>query len=665
MPKPPIDTVHVIFKTHLDVGFTDFARNVKRNYLERFIPAALMLAKQLYDTPNRFVWTTGSWIIYEYLEWASPANRRFMEEAIARGDIAWHAMPFTTHSEYMGREMFRFGLSLSRELDRRFGRQTIAAKMTDVPGHTRAIVPLLVEAGVKFLHIGVNPACRVPDVPATFTWRDPTSGAEVLMMYDADYGKATLVPGTRDAIHFAHTGDNLGPQWCEDVVNLYGRLRNEYPGAVVQASTLDAYAGQLIAARPVLPVVTAEIGDSWIYGTGSDPAKTAAYRAACRVYDSWLAEGKVKADDKKVTAANRPLMMVAEHTWGMDVKTHLHEWKSYSPEALTANRKHWNFVHLENSWREQREYIEQALQALDGQPLAAAMRNAIAATQPCRITTIDMQKVKPTVAIDIGRFRVKVGSTGAIVNLQDTKTGRTLATPKHPLGLVTYEMFSSADYRRYLRQYARDLPQHKAWAVPDLTKPGMDKASGGHFEVHPRLAGLWKYVDHDLTTVVAKLLMPTTIVRKFGAPRELWLTLIGQDEEPALSIDLQWFGKQATRLPEAMWLSFQPKLAEPKGWKLDKLGQYIAPDEAVSGGGRHLHAVWSGIRYQGSDGQLEIQALDAPLVAPGRRTLLHCDKKPIRLAGGMHFNLYNNLYGTNFAMWYEQDARFRFRVMVL
>jgi hypothetical protein len=31
-----------------------------------------------------------------------------------------------------------------------------AAKMTDVPGHTRVIIPLLAQAGVKFLHIGVN-----------------------------------------------------------------------------------------------------------------------------------------------------------------------------------------------------------------------------------------------------------------------------------------------------------------------------------------------------------------------------------------------------------------------------------------------------------------------------------------------------------------------------
>jgi len=30
------------------------------------------------------------------------------------------------------------------------------------------------------------------------------------------------------------------------------------------------------------------------------------------------------------------------------------------------------------------------------------------------------------------------------------------------------------------------------------------------------------------------------------------------------------------------------------------------------------------------------------------------------LSQGMHFNLHNNLWGTNFPMWFEEDCRFRF-----
>ena len=34
-------TIHLVFKTHLDIGFTDHAEKVRRQYHERFIPQAI------------------------------------------------------------------------------------------------------------------------------------------------------------------------------------------------------------------------------------------------------------------------------------------------------------------------------------------------------------------------------------------------------------------------------------------------------------------------------------------------------------------------------------------------------------------------------------------------------------------------------------------------
>src|SRR5664279_746275 len=89
--------IHVIFKTHLDVGYTDLAQNVVQNHFEHFIPAALDLADELKRRggAERFLWTTGSWLIYEYLLQAAPAERERMEAAIRIGDIVWHGLPFT------------------------------------------------------------------------------------------------------------------------------------------------------------------------------------------------------------------------------------------------------------------------------------------------------------------------------------------------------------------------------------------------------------------------------------------------------------------------------------------------------------------------------------------------------------------------------------------
>ncbi len=95
-----------------------------------------------------------------------------MEQAIQAGDIAWHALPFSWQTELMDRELIAGGVGLSKSLDRRFKRTTTGAKMTDVPGHTRAIIGPLSEQGVKFLDIGVNSASTPPDVPPVFLWKD-------------------------------------------------------------------------------------------------------------------------------------------------------------------------------------------------------------------------------------------------------------------------------------------------------------------------------------------------------------------------------------------------------------------------------------------------------------------------------------------------------------
>ena len=185
-----IQTVHLVFKTHLDVGYTDYTHNVVTKYFNTYIPQALDVAEQLRTRggPERLTWTTGAWLIYEYLAQAGLNERARLEAAITRGDIAWHGIPFTWWSEFLDPSLFACGLSLSQELDRRYGKHTIAAKMTDVPGHTRSIVPLLAQAGIQFLHIGVNPASTPPEVPPVFIWRDPPSGTEILVMYHKRWG---------------------------------------------------------------------------------------------------------------------------------------------------------------------------------------------------------------------------------------------------------------------------------------------------------------------------------------------------------------------------------------------------------------------------------------------------------------------------------------------
>src|SRR5689334_24452348 len=105
----------------------------------RLPPSATLFPYTTLFRSQRYVWTTGSWLLYEYLEQATSEERSRMEKAIAAGDIAWHALPFTWQTELLDATMISGGVGLSRELDRRFGKTTTGAKMSDVPGHTRGL----------------------------------------------------------------------------------------------------------------------------------------------------------------------------------------------------------------------------------------------------------------------------------------------------------------------------------------------------------------------------------------------------------------------------------------------------------------------------------------------------------------------------------------------
>jgi hypothetical protein len=93
---------------------------------------------------------------------------------------------------------------------------------------------------------------------------------------------------------------------------------------------------------------------------------------------------------------------------------------------------------------------------------------------------------------------------------------------------------------------------------------------------------------------------------------------------------------------------------------MEKMGQSISPLDVVHNGNRKLHAVGRGVFYSDDKNELAIETLDAPLVAPGAPSLLIFDNEQPAVEKGMHFNLYNNVWGTNFPLWYEEDARFRF-----
>lgn len=656
---PEVKHVLVMFKCHLDVGFTNTQAGVMRKYFDEYFPHAMRVATAMRQSgTDRYVWTTGSWILYEYLEQASSAQRRRVEHAVAAGDLAWHALPFTWETELMDRSMIEGALGLSQSLDQRFGRTTIGAKMSDVPGHSRGLVGPLAAHGVKLLDIGVNDASTLPDVPALFVWKDP-EGASLIMMYHHGYGGIVQPPDSKLAVAVEMRNDNDGPHSVEEITKIYAGLRNQFPHAQVTAANLSEIAAAVEPYRNRLPVVTQEIGDTWIYGVSSDPIKVARYREVARLRIEWLAQGKFRVGDSTDRALLRRLALCAEHTWGVDTKR-LEDYRHYTPKDLAAASSLPKFRWAESSWAEKRKNIDEGIANLP-EPLRNEARERLRALDPIEPDRAGLSPHPAGSEMETAHWVIALDpQTGAIQKLRAKSTGREWASAANPLALFSYQTLSKADYDRYAANY---VVIKTWWSVADFGKPKIEDFGAQSRAWTPAPADCWSGKVEGGHRLLAHLRIDDGEVEKSGRvawPGKMFLDLFLPDAEPVVNLSFLCFAKVANRLPEALWLSFLPQAPEPNGWMLEKVDRLVSPLDVVRGGNRQIHAVSRALHYQDAQGRFSIEALDAPVVALGEESPIAYSPAQPDIAKGIHFSLYNNAWGTNYIQWFGEDTRFRF-----
>jgi hypothetical protein len=658
-PNPDVKRVLAMFKCHFDAGFIDTQTAVVHRYFSQFFPQAIAIAEQSREPGNhRYVWTTGSWLLYEYLEQASAQDRRRMEQAIAHGDIAWHAIPFSWQTEMMDADMISAGIALSHALDARFGRTTTGAKMTDVPGHTRGIISPLTTQGVKFLDIGVNDASTPADLPPLFVWKD-TKGASLVVMYHHGYGTIMQVPGSDLAVAIIVGNDNSGPHSAAEIANAYSDLTHRFPNAQITACGLTEIANAIEPFRKNLPTVTREIGDTWIYGVASDPVKVARYREISRLRRSWIASGKFHSGDATDIALLRRLLLEAEHTWGTDTKTWL-DFDNYRPRDLAKMLDTKNYEVVEFSWTEKRQDLFDGIAALP-QPFRDEAQSAVRALAPQPPQIPGSSPLPAGKEIETAHFILAIDPhTGAIHRLHNKKTNREWASPDHPLALVSYQTLSPADYAHFFTNYIISAAD---WAKKDFGKPNIERFGAESREWQTTASKIEIADDGKTYHLLASLEIHDAEAFASGRaafPQKMYLKLTLPIAEPVVHLEFSWFQKPATRMPEALWLTFNPRVPDPQGWIMDKSGEPVSPFDVAAGGSRHLHAVSTGFRYRDHAHSFVVETLDAPLIAVGEKSPLNFSRTQPDLSGGVHCNLFNNAWGTNYIMWFGEDMRFRF-----
>ena len=705
----PITDVHIIQASHFDAGFAYTIKDVLQLWWYSHFPRAFAIGSAIAANASLadhlgLHFTAQCWLLDLFfncppdvpggLRCPTDAEKAAVQQSVRSGWLSWHAFPFNSEYELHGAGMLAAGVARCHALDDMFGLPRKAtASQRDVPGTTRSAIPALLAAGVTSFSNGVNGASTPPFVPRAFMWRDAVSGLSLpTMIHPYGYGgtsfeDAVIVPGLAHAMVFAWRGDNAGPpDSVSEIEGDFSYVQSQFPGAKVHFSNFDDFTAHLLdpAVLAQLPVVTAELGDTWVHGAGSDPVRLAFFRRAGALRSMCVERGECSENDPVVQNFTRLVLKCGEHTWGKDIKSFLHDTNHWANAELQAQLAAGasNFLDVLASWQEQRAWcIDYPIAALAqaGHPLGDQLRYALDDLRPSAPpSTAGFAPFAAGTVYNAGRWSIGFdAATGAISTLVDALTGATWASPADGslLGVGHYVSLSQADYAAFTGpEPAGYYPQPGAspsWFQLDFGKPNCSEGGAAHNEAPATGGGAWLLETENFAEFLVASSFGAGLHANFGAPQQMWTRIsvprgVAPDETASIALTYEIFGKTPTRLPEGLFLRFNASAAGgPLQWRVVSLGGAVDPFDVVPGGNQHLHGFAgdrsndAGVRVTRAAGQaLFITSDSAALAAFGRPTPLPAPVFPNSTdpSEGMAFMLEGNTWGTNYPAWFPFDA---------
>ncbi|MBR6090095.1 MAG: DUF5054 domain-containing protein [Anaerolineaceae bacterium] len=655
----------LVFKSHFDIGFTDLAENVIRNYGGKMLREVIETCRSTENMGDlRYVWTMPSWPLRYIIDHCEPELKPELDRLIHNGQIVWHALPFTSHTDCCAPEEYAAALQYSRELSERYQKPyPISGKMTDVPGHGLMLPELLSQTGIRFLHLGCNEFATPPDVPCLFFWESPQGGRVLTMYSKGGYGTSLLPP--KDW-HFPvwmalmHTNDNCGPQTAGILTNLVEKARRAYPDAEIVCGTMDDFYREMKQCDlSSIPVINDDLADTWIHGIGSYPKEVSDLRhnrlKARRLHRSY-AEHLLQGSDpipEWNTLWNEYYEQTAlfeEHTWGADVKTWLGPNRVYEKEVFLKERTSAPYRFMESSWDEQKRRMQAASDTLDRISLYFPQD----LTEKKKLSEIRYKKEENRITAETDLYRICFRpSDGLIETVEDLQLGTVILKESNDHGVFSYQYDRAGieDVTEFLRKYGYRFTD---WGILDYGRSKYPECE--HLCFSPEFTGYEANSDSLRFWYRTK-----ESSEQFGDCRSLSLTLTfpgDGDIDAVLNLD----DKQASPFIEAG--SFIIPLAEESHYLLGRPCAVVDPEKQIIHCANHsFFCLENSVNASGRDITVTVTPQDTPLMAIGSSGLYEYEPEfPKSRSPELWFNLFNNMWGTNFPQWIEGNFSYRFTI---
>lgn len=660
-----IKKIILVFKTHFDIGFTDLAENVVRNY-------GTDMLRQVIETCNatqhlgklRYVWTMPAWPLWYICNHCDQELKLELDRLIENGQIVWHALAFTSHTDFAAPEEYAQTLRYARALSERYGKpMPVSAKMTDVPGHGKMLPDILGNAGIKFLHLGCNEFATPPDVPELFFWKGSGEGRVLTMYSKGGYGTDLLPPDDWPYpvwMALMHTHDNCGPQSAERICKLVEKAQKAYPQAEIICGTMDDFYAELSKCDlSGVPEVDKDMADTWIHGVGSYPGEVSRMREcrersrklhACYLERLLSDEVCVEEAEKLWEQYYDATTLFAEHTWGADVKTWLGPARVYEKEEFQQARKTEPYLFMERSWDEHRVRTAQAEACLD--KLGKLLDGSAPVEAEKTAMHLDVRQHEQKVSICNHRYRLDFDAlSGRIESVYDRKLKSTVLTAgKEGVFSYRYDRYGSADINEFLRSYGYHFT---TWGIQDYGRENYPNCD--HLTFYPEFDG-WEISGRELFLSYHA----QKSQKEFGDGERMLLVIFFPEAGDELHVSFHLERKQASAYVESGSLVIP--FAGDVVYRIGKSGGIVDPSNDICACANHaLFNMEREVTVIGEKSAVLICAMDTPLFGIGSTGVYEYHKQfgdarePV-----LYMNLFNNMWGTNFPQWIEGSFTYRF-----
>ncbi|AZQ61652.1 hypothetical protein EI427_05220 [Flammeovirga pectinis] len=346
-------TVHLLHHSHVDIGYTHTQDEVEKVQWKN-LDDAVMMSKKTVDYPegSKFKWSVEvMWAVESYLKNASPEKRADFLAAVRSGAIELdglygNMLTGLSNPQELVESTFD-ALQIAKEVDVPLE----SAMITDVPGYTWGLVPVLAHSGIKYLSAGTNVFHRIGGTISTwgdrpFYWSSPSGEEKVLVwVHEKGYShfhtglgfkdlKVLLTPKSifdylnelndraypYDITTLRYTvGSDNGP--VDTGISASVKHWNEtYETPRIELSTTTAsFKAFEDKYKDEIPVVSGDFTPYWEDGAGSTSKETTLVRNAAEKLSQAMTVMSLNGADipnETFEQAWRFVLLYNEHTWG-------------------------------------------------------------------------------------------------------------------------------------------------------------------------------------------------------------------------------------------------------------------------------------------------------------------------------------------------------------